>query len=856
MYDTYFSSRFATEFQDYIHLTDAYESWKTRDLMLAPVQEEFYNKIHNFYTRKLDEFCQALASCGHYSLIVNHIFDIFLNPENHDLSKIKLLLENIHVSDAVFVKDMCVDFYNMIKHNKEKDSVIDPFLLERGGHQSDRSEVSAIHSHIIANALGVSYEAPLKLDDLYGTERFDYNGKKLSPTIVDQVAESCRDHFGDDYGRKLPGVLRPFSQAARESCNFDALFYILDKYVLDEFLKVPWQQVSDPAVHIMAYLFDDYMQCLNSFVFTREFRYSQLFFNSKSSDASIISDLTNKAIAYQELTDPRKHEYVNISHRLSEIYNRAQRVCKEVMTESNYSCTMFNILSGLFSSDDISSASTFIIKHYNNVGDFYRRHFEMQAMLIRCTLNNTDLYVANTLHGYYSDELSRVSRDYDHHYNVLNEILMFLLKLRFHMMDVEESEPWRKPGVYEPILEYDSFFSRTEFDCMNLLVNKTKLDVFPLTYLLQIIQAFSGYPGEINLSLLNIRVEGDDKVILPDARGFWVEACGYENQLKEMISFSESLRLFSARQSISSMIANRISTLIDSNIDEYKNKLSELKESLSKETEPDSRKQLQEQIDGCLSWLSQRANTIALENPSLINGLYKRLESFRNQHQDAISNESLLEDLEYDDNQIRKWLITGEFLLQSYSFRKDTDDYSAAINPISKALELALHLAYWKMTPRKDKGDAASAAARPYLKDGQFQKDLDTGLLINLLQDRDFFGINENGELVMNKKKKQYYSCFDNWDGRNAFDIPVLKKFTDIEFKCMLSGEMICSLSMNNDNFHNRQVLYLALKYIKEKYRNPSSHTGTISKEEYDEYIDIMIGKGSLLWVLLSVIRK
>jgi hypothetical protein len=305
------------------------------------------------------------------------------------------------------------------------------------------------------------------------------------------------------------------------------------------------------------------------------------------------------------------------------------------------------------------------------------------------------------------------------------------------------------------------------------------------------------------------------------------------------------------------MIDNHISTLIDSNIDEYKNKLSELKESLSKETSPESRKQVQKQIDDCLDWLSKKANSIALENPSLVNGLYKRLKSFRNQYQDAISNESLLEDLEYDDNQIRKWLITGEFLLQSYSFRKDTDDYSAAINPISKALELALHLAYWKMTPRKDKGDAASAAARPYLKDGQFQKDLDTGLLINLLQDRDFFGINENGELVMNKKKKQYYSCFDNWDGRNAFDIPVLKNFTDIVFKCMLSDGKVRNLSMKKDNnFYNRQVLYLALKYIKEKYRNPSSHTGTISREEYDDYIDIMIGKGSLLWVLLSVIRK
>ena len=94
MYDTYFSSRFATEFQDCIHLTDAYESWKTRDLMLAPVQEEFYNKIHNFYTRKLDEFCQALASCGHYSLIVNHIFDIFLNPEKINIYSNTINLNN------------------------------------------------------------------------------------------------------------------------------------------------------------------------------------------------------------------------------------------------------------------------------------------------------------------------------------------------------------------------------------------------------------------------------------------------------------------------------------------------------------------------------------------------------------------------------------------------------------------------------------------------------------------------------------------------------------------------------------------------------------------------------------------
>ena len=87
-------------------------------------------KIHNYYTRKLDEFCQALASCGHYSLIVNHIFDIFLNPENHDLSKIKLMLENIPVTDKVSVKDLCVDFYNSVKHNKEKGLMDDPFLLE------------------------------------------------------------------------------------------------------------------------------------------------------------------------------------------------------------------------------------------------------------------------------------------------------------------------------------------------------------------------------------------------------------------------------------------------------------------------------------------------------------------------------------------------------------------------------------------------------------------------------------------------------------------------------------------------------------------------------------------------------
>ena len=841
------TERFMTEFQLYSKQTESYKEKTDHAHFLFNYSKR--EKLYKLYRRKLETFCLLLVKNGSFTLLMDYVCSVLLDEDNPERDKQSTLRGAVNKTSVVSIWDQCIDYYQAMKPIFDNETKINVATLIKVGHMKNYMQ-----SYLMAKSLGVPFEEP---DQLYGLDLepwFARIGSNITTDLIDRIVKASEHNFGKSYRKMLPGILLPFFMYGIDYDN-KVVFYILEEYILDSFYNVPWYQTDSPDTYILAYLFDDYISRLIPYINTADFFISAGA--KKQTEAPLnIADVLYKEIIVYCKKKPLSHQYIHTIARISDVFYYAQPVCEKIMEESIYSRLVQLISYCLYLSNDVESTASFLIKYYNTIVVGYRRDFNMQAILTRCIMNSTDIHVVNTLYGLYSNELSVVSIDYEHYYQMMGEIIRFLEEIRKSVRDIVSSDNNPHIDVFRSMISDESLFSST-IDCaLQLYIKKEKLELFPLQNILTVLSAFCLRPGTVYLNILKLSVDGYAKIEIPFSGTRYTLCSGYLKQIREIISFIDNVKLMLPRQTISGMVVKHIFTLFDKDIDDYILKLSELKQLLSREINQEIKIQIQQQIEDCLEWLNKRANEIAMEKPSLVRNMFFRVESFKNNHQNVSFDDGLISDISYDDNQIRKWLITGEFLLQSYSFRKDTDDYSAAINPFSKAMELALHLAYWKMAPRKDEGELAIAAARPYLKDGQFQKDLDTGLLINLLQDREYFGIKENGEFEMSKKKKKYYSCFDNWDGRNAFDIPVLKKFTDIEFKCMLSNDQICNLSMDNNNFRNRQVLYLALKYIKEKYRNPSSHTGTISREEYDEYVDIMIGKGSLLWVLLSVIRK
>ncbi len=105
-----------------------------------------------------------------------------------------------------------------------------------------------------------------------------------------------------------------------------------------------------------------------------------------------------------------------------------------------------------------------------------------------------------------------------------------------------------------------------------------------------------------------------------------------------------------------------------------------------------------------------------------------------------------------------------------------------------------------------------------------------------------------------------------NWDqwwnyGDKYADIGILEKFSDPEIKLPqldsdgnLQADKSFEPSGPGSRDDNRTILFNALNYVREQYRNPIAHD-TLTKDDYNKCKSILIAEQKLFWILAAIIR-
>ncbi len=176
-------------------------------------------------------------------------------------------------------------------------------------------------------------------------------------------------------------------------------------------------------------------------------------------------------------------------------------------------------------------------------------------------------------------------------------------------------------------------------------------------------------------------------------------------------------------------------------------------------------------------------------------------------------------------------------------------DYSTAIVPMMKALEILLNVMYDRIDTAELQNSLKEDVKKYYFneKNGSRRYSLTLGGLYSLFcrENMDRPDITDHVPDIN-----------DWWNGNEkVFAVSSLKKFSSVSLpiKGKVGYKKVCF--SDSDDLENARLLGNSLRYISAAYRNPGSHDTVLDQTAYELCKDLFVSGQKLLWILMALIQ-
>ena len=635
-----------------------------------------------------------------------------------------------------------------------------------------------------------------------------------------------------------------------------------DKEVAGIFLNIitEYLRISDPVGNNSAPLFDTIKDVISRKTVPR-IKDQKIYFgtleDNKKKAEELFNEYTGITREYLNAIESCPAEYGIISRSLANMLLAHKEAIRENMQKILYDFLTFFTLVMLQVNGDNALTDHFLVEMIDDISSEDRQRVIFQIILVTRILNSNSPKIINILNGYFNYEMDRPKRDLLEVKTIYVNMIRFIKDARNEIECRNEytnrfSKSWLEVFFGDGII--DGFISEQES-----LIKNDQIEKVDGKRLTNYVYAFSrrGYIYVDYLRQMGHKIsmeyEEDSDFGLAISEQLYKKGEYYLEQYSKLRSFNLANILQRLHDNVNVVVQRRLYQLIKQAAEESLKQIQTIK----RRATDDNEQEILEFIDGIVQDLTEQIMVSSSGMSYIENHLDEAQEVFVQKHRLPLTGGTLIDKLPLEcRNKVREYLKTSQYVFDLLSTREFSEevDYSAAIIPLTKALECIFHQVYSQ------------------IKDGTSlsKEDLDVDF-------HKAFWVNTNertnlelgSALYLIKGFKKYRIISGEIRGEDPYDIDFFTKYNVNRYLKMdrlksFAGTEIPVLAFNSsknrppllaqfttDDVHNRTVLYTALDYIRDEFRNKCAHKDPMGKKKAEECRNILIEAQQLLWVLM-----
>lgn len=858
-------------------------------------------KINKIGTRgSFSLFCGKLAKYEAYDIFLRFMYEIFVKHEMYDiegiladLKKVKLKTAEGETDLAGLSKEFLIYFETMRKfETKDKDYIEEVYndAIEEAEKLYSKEQIREFmekrESRVIDFPAMKKYLADFIAKRVYGYELdADAITKKDIDAIIEIVDRRIKEdvHIEEvedmedmedvhimnhnrnaDEGVKykyLGALLNIFKAAEDGDDDQKALcFYILENYVLDVFCDAVWTETKNKEVEVQVAILNVYM----------EFFYAL----TKYADEEIYCQLDETALLLDEMTSDSdrllimrgkdvwgKHEKIGVV--FDKIIEYKGHILKKYLEKDTYSHLVLETIYILYCTNQKETAIQRLLKNYNDIREDERMSKKFFILLGKGILESKDIETASTLYGYFNFEVKRWQREQPVLCVYIKNMVEFLEEVKNYIKEhevgrAEDGTTWYK------FLYADGRIEGIIRNIKNQLENGEIPTENEFAGLIQIVDAFAHSDG-IHLNALGLsKYEDDSKLrgMVPmelRAKGL---ACIEKSRAYKEVYYCEAMS--ELYQEANEFLQYHIFNLITETVSADVKKIVKIKKDYKKKHEKTEEEFAKELEDVC-----ERLNdTLRTSSPvrSEVEIFLNRTERAFKKEYNIAGTDSLINKLQ--DSELRRmmqnYLVTSEtvYRVLTENEKPQEMDYSAALIPLTKAIELILNYIFYKMDVS---ASIDNRLLSTFIKNGEKVTSLEMGSALYLLKDAQYINCSLDKNLAYGGNEYNDNSPFNKWNkdtsGKKIVDIEKLEKYKKIKIRVdAWDGRKKKNVQRQvsfkeNEHEYNRMLLVKGLDFVREHYRNPTAHKDIVRLNIADEARKLLIISKNLIWILLDILN-
>lgn len=882
----------------YRQISDPYQ----HELLLRDLWSE--NSQASANTRSWSLFrrlCRRLEEAGAVSVVVRFLWGVFHCPDHYDRARFQEELSSIALTPDLNLADLCQDAFLAYAEQTGHTALQNLDLYQDGPAQNESlsfrspGDLTKLLPVFLAQKL---YNISFRLDTITAND-VDRLVEAITAQVRLQAEAENQKIVSDNYSRAqrealalektgkevhfsrkpqktltefdlcyaVPGGLLELYRACELTGRDDICYHILERHVWPVFAKAPWEASRSERVQILAGLAGAYADAMFSqLIGTNSVLTNRWLSRADYSEEQFFSELTGQAEG--AILRGGKQRYAGhgqLAQAMRLTLQKGKDVLKQNMGDYLYSFLMSVTPYMLLSTDQQDDAADFLVRHYDEISLYDKRLLYVQVLLTRSILSTKHLDMAYTLYGSYTHEMDRKERDRDHIGQAIQGMLHLLRSAQEHIRQCNEYTFSTSRSWYD-LLFSDGKIDRLleEIEC--ILDSGYVPDEQKFRTLLQIVEAFS-YPTGIRLRLLNIpNQDGYDKLEGALSREIILRGQGYIDHSDEYFAFYHSISQQELRRNVDTILQHHISQLVQQTLKDSLNRVEQIRQSLQADNE--GSEEIMDKLEEVYRDLSNRLQKGFLGRPEVERHIDVMERSFRMKYCPDYQGRSLLSKLPHTlEQEIRNYLVTGEIVYRLLSSREDADslDFSAALIPLTKAVEQILNLIYRRMNVWPFPGLDPKVKQSYFYDFDQKKPSIEFGPGVWLFKDSKYINV-KNGPNSYWLQPDDLYrdSHFKLWDGNRVVDISALRNLGAGRNKKSLRVDgwdrtnrqtYTASIFFTQDDDKNRMLLAKGLEYIRDHHRNIVAHKDPVARTMVEECRDILLMTEDILWILLYILR-
>lgn len=848
-------------------------------------------KVNSKMNSLLYDACKKLLDYGDYSDILQLSCLVFSYPEIYNKDCLLEVLRKLGVDKlcAIFYANYAYLLINQqednLVHFTDETVDINEYLSQPAPHferpysltRLIPTFVSKLVYHVDMCVDNVTEDDFEKLVATVRSEAMTNHLRKLEEVtranreIEDSEAEELRlgheSHYEriyvktptkSDFEKKSVGVLKDWMKALfLNSEQWGLAFKLVENYILvivNEMLASGDYEVAGLVLDTVSDFLEGNMKPQYSSFLYRTVKDAINPMRSQSSvEDELFREYTCQTTTYLGIARNMADEYGRIGILLKDILLTHHKEIKQNMLDDRYDFLTFFTVVLLQSNDSSDLAEQYLVDMFDEISLGYRRTIMLQVLLMNCILNSDNFKNINILNGFFNYEMDRPNRDLTFLETIYSGMISFMLEAKAEIQaknayTEDSNRSW-----------FDVLYGDGRIDAFvreqNEMIDNNLIEKVDGTELRRFVFAFSFNSG-IYLGALGLKNEdGYDK--LPGAISFQLQKRGqlFLSKYDDMLSFEQAIVLHNVNENVNIIVQRRLYHLLKEVAEDSLRRIQEIKRNASGKNEQETL----ELIDSIVQDLTEQIMLSARGRDYIERKLDDSQADFVRKYSLNLSQGVLLDRLPLEcRNAISECLVTSQYVFDIISTRdfREEVDYSTAVIPLTKAIECFFHQVFEQLkkgglTKEVDNVEEEYKKAfwfKDNDKDKMFlKKTLEFGSALYLIKKNKSLDI-EDGSIKWKGKIK--YDFYSKQNVRQYLKLAKLKSFAEMELPVLVNHHRLTA-KFTNDDEHNRMVLYAALDYIRDEFRNKCAHKDLMSKERAEECRKILLDAQQLLWVLV-----